>query len=384
MNDETKIALLRELTRGADDVFAVRTENVWRPVYAPLPDQQVKMHLQGVMEIGSYPLMPNNADFPLVWWIAADFDGKPKPPDPNSPDQRHAERRPWKPDVVRTVQFLIDTGCPLFVNLSRSSLGAHVRVLFKEPVPAWLARRWFMAWLEEAGVLEDRNDGLLPTFDRLIPPQDALSGGVNKNGYRLPGNLIGSPLNGKLARKNGGTLPLSVEAVADGNFEPDSKHWDHVEKALADRTWGLTELHAALADAPGSPTAEPPVHRSRMYLPIAATDVGTLDFTIAFCEFVKHMRDPRNQSYPLWVALASELHRWGDAGRDAWHQISALDSRYDSRVTERKWLDTELMHPVRCDTLVAMGYRCPHLGTPRCAGSAAPAYLYEHVEVEIR
>ena len=383
MDLTTKVRLLRELTRGADDVFAVRTDNVWRPLYAPLQDEQVRMQLQGLIEIGSYPTIPQGAGLPVVWWIAADFDGKPKLPDPNAPDQRPAERRPWKPDVTRAVQFLVDTGCPLFVNLSRSAKGAHVRVLFNEPVPAWLARRWFMAWLEEAGVMEERDDGLLPTFDRLIPPQDALSGGVNKNGYRLPGNLIGSPLNGKLAKANGATLPLSIEAVAGGNFEPDGKHWEYVERALAERTWGQAELLAALRDAPGSPSVESPAPR-RTYLPIAATDVGTLDFTIGFCEFIKHMRDPRNQTYALWVALASELHRWGDAGRNAWHQISALDSRYDANDAERKWRDTEIMHPVRCDTLVEMGYRCPHLGTVRCAGAAAPAFLFEHAEVEIR
>jgi hypothetical protein len=384
MDLAAKVALLRELTRGADDVFAVRTDDVWRPLYAALPDQQVRMHLQGLIEIGSYPLMPQGAGLPTLWWIAADFDGKPKLPDPNAPDQRPAQRRPWKPDVVRTVQFLVDTGCPLFVNLSRSAQGAHVRVLFKEPVPAWLARRWFMAWLEEAGVLEERDDGLLPTFDRLIPPQDALSGGVNKNGYRLPGNLIGSPLNGKLALKNGATLPLQVEAVADGRFEPDGQHWAHVQRALNERTWGHAELLAALRDAPGSPATDAPAARARTYLPIAVTDAGTLDFTIGFCEFIKHMRDPRNQSYALWVALASELHRWGDAGRKAWHEISSLDNRYSPSDADRKWDETAQMHPVRCDTLVEMGYRCPHLNTPRCAGAAAPAFFWEHMEVEIR
>lgn len=199
-----KIRLLRELTRGPDDVFAMRTDKntgwSWRPVYSPLPDSHVAMHLAGRIEIGSYALIPfGNGKSPNVWWIAADFDGK-KP---------HVD---WESDVQRVTEFLIDSGAPLFVNLSRSSHGAHVRVLFNEPVPAWMARRWFNAWLEEAGVLLPENentdfDGSPQSFDRIIPPQDFLSGLLNDDGYRRPGNLVGSPLNKKCMSANGGSAP---------------------------------------------------------------------------------------------------------------------------------------------------------------------------------
>ena len=71
---EDKVRLLRDLTRGADDVFAVRTDRSWRPVYTSLPDSHIALHLGNTIEIGSYALIPfGNGKPPLVRWVAADF-----------------------------------------------------------------------------------------------------------------------------------------------------------------------------------------------------------------------------------------------------------------------------------------------------------------------
>jgi len=383
---EDKIRLLRELTRGPDDVFAMRTDKnagwSWRPVYAPLPDNHIRMHIAGQIEIGSYALIPNgNGKSPNVWWIAADFDGKKQYTD-------------WERDVKRTMQFLIDTGATLFVNLSRSAQGAHIRVLFREPVPAWMARRWFNAWLEESGVLlpesepSDFDDGAPQSFDRLIPPQDFLSGALTEDGHRRPGNLVGSPINGKCAKKNGGTLPIDPREAARGNFAPDGKHWEHVATALENRVWGVEELKRALEEAPGSPITSAPNfgtgYGSVGYkLPVLQGDSRQLSYALTFCEFMKHIRDPRNQNYQLWVALATQLHRFGEEGREAFHELSKVDHRYNPSDTDEKWRDTSMMSPVRCDTLVTWGYRCPHLRGPRCNGAKAPSFFADHTDAEI-
>jgi len=384
LSSDDKVRLLRDLTRGADDVFAVRTDKAagwsWRPVYAPLPDGHVLLHLGGAIEIGSYALIPfGNGKHPNVRWIAADFDGKKPNVD-------------WEHDVQQTVEFLLDTGAPLFVNLSRSAHGAHIRVLFNEPVPAWMARRWMNAWLEEAGVLaqpEDAlSDGSPQSFDRLIPPQDFLTGMLTEDGNRKPGNLVGSPLNGKCAKKNGGTLPLDPREVARGNFEPDGKHWEHAIAALDARSWGVAELRQALADAPGSPLMTIPEsgggYGTPGYrLPVLRGNSKQLEYSATFCEFMKHVSEPRNQTYQLWVALATQLHRFGEEGRLAFHELSKTDTRYSATETEHKWRETEGLSPVRCDTLVAWGFRCPHLRGPRCAGAKAPAYFADHTDAEI-
>jgi len=375
---EQKIEMVRRLTRGAEDCFAVRGDDKWRPCYSPLPDDMIVKHLAGAMEIGSYPLIPfGNGLLPNVWWVAADFDGKKPRPDGLMPSY-------WKRDVSRAVQWLKDLGPSIFVNLSRSAQGAHVRVLFREPVPAWMARRWMKAWLDEAQVTEDSDENIT-SYDRLIPPQDALSGRLDDHGRRMPGNLIGSPLNGRRAHLSGGTLPLDPERVAVGDFEPDGDHWSHVAAALERETWGIAELEEGLREAPGLPVSTPPSIRSpfRLALPVITADSRKLDYALMFCDFMKHIQQPGAQTYALWVALATQLHRYGDEGHRVFHEISAVDPRYSQADTDRKWRETMGMFPIRCDTLVTWGYRCPHLGTDRCNGVNSPTHFADYTEAEI-
>jgi hypothetical protein len=372
-----KVAALRELTRGPDDVFAMRADHLWRPVYAPLNDDNLRMHLAGHLEVGSYPLIPTS-DWPTCYWVGA--DGK-----------RGDDDSLWRNDVSRLMEFLndLDEGCPVLVNLSRSARGAHVRMLFREPVPAWMARRWMYHWLNEADVLRNEDDAWSSpqpqTFDRLIPPQDQLSGDVNRNGNRLPGNLMGSPLHGGLARRHGGTLPLDPQKVEQGNYLPDGGHWGHVMGALERRGWGEAELREAMVewdlslDAPHYGAHWGNGHRS---LPLLPAGAGALDYTLKFCAFMQRMAEG-DQSYSLWLALASQLHRFGEDGREAFHALSAVDPRYNPRDTEQKWLQTSRMSPVRCDTLVSMGWRCPHLRMPRCNGTRSPSMFFDCTDAEV-
>jgi len=384
LSPEDKIRALRELTKGPDDVFAVRTNDVWRPVYSELLDMNLRMHLAGTMEIGSYALVPTS-DWPTCHWIAADFDGK------------HVGESMWQSDVSRALQFLnYHDGCPCFVNLSRSGRGAHIRMLFREPVPAWMARRWMYFWLEESGVIRgdeaEWEEEVPASFDRLIPPQDQLSGRMNRHGYRLPGNLIGSPLHAGLARGNGGTLPLDPIAAENGDFNPDGRHWEHVMHALERRGWGEDELRDALRSCPDDNISlDPPRYgflwdgdgTARRSLPVMPSGAKELDYTLKFCAFMKHMALPGQQPYQLWLALATQLHRFGDAGHAAFHHLSAQDPRYNARDVDQKWLQTGLMSPIRCHTLVDMGYRCPHVFTPRCNGAKAPAFFVDQTDAEI-
>jgi len=382
---DDKIRFFREATRGADDVVAIRSDTdgtgpPWKPVYAALTDDNVRLHLAGTIEIGSYPLIPVDGGFPLIWWIGADFDGK----------------RPgsiWERDVRRVVRFMLDLDANVMVNLSRSAKGAHVRVLFREPVPAWMARRWMYAWLQEAQVTKDDSFDGNTSYDRFIPPQDTLQGGLNSKGRREIGNLLGSPLNGRLARAYKGTLVLDPVAVSLDDYEPDGKHWDYLVAAVENRAWGVEELRKALSEIPGTPDMNPPAWRS--YASHGGTGGGTVDgrrlrvvaadgmlaFTLDFCEFFRHMRTCGLQTYGMWLALATQLHHYGDDGHQAFHQISSLDPRYNFDQAEKLWTSTRDL-PQKCTTIAAREWVCPHLDTPRCAGAKAPAYFWEHVYYE--
>lgn len=385
---DEKVKALRELTKGAEDCFASYTiterENTpdrWRPIYSSLKDSTIRLHLSGALEIGTYPMIPD-LKWPRLYWICVDLDGKKEGAD-------------WKRDVQKALEFLLDfDGCPCFVNLSRSGHGAHLRMLFKESVPAWMARRWLTFWLEEAGVIRDEDDPFAfdetpSSFDRIIPPQDALSTKLTFNGMRRPGNLAGCPLQARHARSHGGTLPLDPEQAALGNFEPDGRHWEHVLTALEQRSWGEAELRNAIESCPGTLSVHPPhysppggvVHR--ITLPVLPGDDRELEYNLAFCEFFRHMQRPDTQTYPLWMALATQLHRFGDEGYEIYHRLSSLDPRYVPKDTDLKWEQTAEMRPIRCDTLVQYGWRCPHLRERRCNGARAPTYFASHTDAEV-
>lgn len=376
ISNEDKIRFFRRLVRGADDVFAMRSADAerhedghverserWRPVWTPLSNETIVRHLTGQVEIGTYALIPSQV--PDVRWIAADFDGKRPGVD-------------WKRDVSRLVTWMLDSDITPFVNLSRSADGAHVRILFDDPVPAWIARRWMDWWLDEVGLSE------ATSFDRLIPPQDTLDTRPPKNGPRSVGNLIGAPLHRGHALAKKGTLPLDPYEVSSGNFEPDGDHWQHVVNAVEHDNKPTEASMAALVGdkRPEHLQAGPSIFRGRS-LPVVPGDDKVLDFVLTHCEFFKHMRSCGQQSYALWVAAASQLHRYGDAGRQAFHDISSCDHRYRPEEAERKWNDTRGMSPIRCDTIAGQGFACPHLTDRRCNGAKCPSFFADYLYVEI-
>ena len=377
-----KARFLLEATRGPDDCHALRSHDpareqpwFWRPVYAPVTEEVALRHLAGEIEIGSYALVPGAGalDHPRCWWIAADFDGKRQGCD-------------WRSDVQTFLGFIRESGANLLVNRSRSGQGVHVRALFREAVPAWMARRWMQAWLDESNVADE--DDRPSSFDRFIPMQDALRLDKTEEGYRRPGNLVGSPLHRLLAKTCGGTLPISTEAAAAGEFDPDGRHWEYLVGALERRAWGEAELRQALIDSPGGGDPIPPPILDHSYtnraLTVLSAGSASVELLVArrHCEFMRFIQEGGSQPYNLWVALASQLHRFGEAGHDAFHEMSALDPRYKQRTAEQKWQQTRDMQPIRCDTIADMGYRCPHLGTKRCNGAKAPAYFPEHAGYE--
>jgi len=378
-----KVRFLRDATRGPEDCHALRSWDpsreqpwFWRPVYMDVSDETLIRHMTGQIEIGSYALVPGTKynDLPKCWWIAADFDGKKQGCD-------------WQSDVQRFLACIVDSGANFLVNRSRSGQGVHVRVLFRELVPGWMARRWMQAWLEESGVISEIDDAIPSSFDRLIPMQDTLRLDLTYDMHRRPGNLVGSPMHKKLADARGGTLPISPQAALMGAFEPDGRHWEHLVRAVEERAWGEDELRSALLNAPGSNSVDPPTgnlytNRALTVLHGDAADEGLL-IARRHCAFFQYLQAGGDQPYSLWVALASQLHHFGAAGHDAFHELSQLDRRYSAIGTEQKWEQTVEMHPMRCDTLVDMGFRCPHLNPRRrCNGAQAPAYFPEHIGYE--
>ena len=359
---QRKIDLFRRAFCGAEHVYAIRTATGWQPVHTQLRDKDILDHLRGRIEIGAYPILQQRdvAGWPMCRWIGADFDGK-KP------------GTAWAPDTLRAMEFFGDA--PVILNMSRSGKGAHIRLLFSEPVPTWLARRYMLTWLDEAGVTRAAGDEETATsFDRLIPSQDDLA-------REKIGSLLGCPLNMERVQASGtGTLLLSADAASfHGAVEviPVEQHWDYIE-AVLERAWSRVQLEAAVAESSADLGLVPPPKRAdAVHLNVIA-DASLLHFSASFCEFFKWCAShPSLVGYEAWVALAANLHTFGGAGGDLFHSLSALDrQRYNVDSTEWKWKSTADLGPVRCDTIAKIGFRCQHLGTPRCGGAVTPAHFH--------
>ena len=74
---------------------------------------------------------------------------------------------------------------PAYLERSRSGKGGHVWIFFDQPCPAIISRKVIATLIEQSGIISVFEKA--PSFDRLFPNQDRLSG-------KGLGNLIALPL----------------------------------------------------------------------------------------------------------------------------------------------------------------------------------------------
>ncbi len=182
---EEKVALVRRLFRGRDDVYARRWESTrtGKSGYAPatvegwsrhgpktyltLSDAAVECHLRGQESIGVYPLLADDT----CWLLACDLDGTT-----------------WQLDAVALLEACEERRVPAALERSRSGSGGHVWIFFTAPVAASAARR--LGALLLRATMTRRGEVDLASYDRLFPNQDFLPA----KGF---GNLIALPLQGR-------------------------------------------------------------------------------------------------------------------------------------------------------------------------------------------
>jgi superfamily II DNA or RNA helicase len=191
--DQSNVDIFKSLFKGREDVFAVRWEKGNKSGYMPayfydpyhlrahkmnggtfqnynekshlkLTDEQIQKHLNGLQQIGVYPLLEENSS----WFLAADFD-----------------KANWQDEAIAFLNACKEKQIPAYLERSRSGNGGHVWVFFDKPYPAIKSRKIFISILEDSGAFSmfDKSS----SFDRLFPNQDFLSG----KGF---GNLIALPL----------------------------------------------------------------------------------------------------------------------------------------------------------------------------------------------
>ncbi|MCD9577508.1 DEAD/DEAH box helicase [Flavobacterium soyae] len=209
MKHESQINIFRSLFRGRDDVFAIRWEksgksgympayqydlyhyraykmnggtfqNYPHKTYLPITETEIQKHLNGIQQIGIYPLLLDNTS----WFLVADFD-----------------MQNWKDEAAVFLNACKNKSIPAYLERSRSGNGGHVWIFFDKPYPAIQSRKVFISILKqsEAFSMFDKSS----SFDRLFPNQDFLSG-------KGLGNLIALPFF-KHAMENGNSCFINPE-----------------------------------------------------------------------------------------------------------------------------------------------------------------------------
>lgn len=183
--------------------------------------EDVYRHLEGKDAlcrdvVGVYSILPDNT----CHFLCCDFDDK---------SCEHG----YQDDVRAYVSVCDDWQIPAYIERSRSGNGAHVWMLFSEPIKAKDARLLGNTILTEAMNREGRMS--FKSYDRFFPNQDYMPEG----GF---GNLVALPLQGQ-ARKNGNSL------FVDRNFNAFADQWGYLKqmkKLRASDVNALLAQHATI------------------------------------------------------------------------------------------------------------------------------------------
>ena len=161
-----------ELARLLYDRFRGRpypiTKN-GRPDYrgGPLsPERIEREHLTGEAALGVYPTMAKDDD--RVVWSCVDIDN-------------HGGENPqWREQATTVADYVDKFGLDVLLEVSQSGIGGHVWIFFAEPVPSWLARRFWRA--VESGIAGE-------VFHEINPKQNFAS-----QCEKQLGNMVRIPL----------------------------------------------------------------------------------------------------------------------------------------------------------------------------------------------
>lgn len=168
-------------------------------------DREVgKRHLLGYKDnctdvIGLYPLLEDDTCKLLVF----DFDNH---------DEDNSENNDWKDEIDAIRKICHENGIDVLIERSRSGNGAHAWILFKEFIPASLAREFGLLLIEKGA--QSINLKSFRYYDRMFPTQDHSEG---------LGNLVALPLQGQALRQGN-------SAFVDENWNVYYDQWKLLSK----------------------------------------------------------------------------------------------------------------------------------------------------------
>ena len=263
---------------------------------AEFDELAAKAHLTGQHFLGAYAIDKDST----VGFFALDFDK----------DELEARKEARRHQAT----FLREAGIRTYIERSRSGNGYHLWGFFEERVNAGELRFALEPYIEDS-----------KTYDRMFPNQDGTTE------LRPYGNLIALPLYGPNVKEHKSVFieidPTNYTVTEIDNqkqylFDVEKISKDKIQKLFAKRK----EIY--VPDLGGRKRVGETEGLDGLYK-VIHPDVG--------CEWVKWaLENPTEVTEPEWYTLACQFAQL-NGGRDAFHDASSQDPRYDPKVTDEKF-----------------------------------------------
>lgn len=274
----------------------------------------------------------------------------------SSQNPREACRR-----FVRCAEIL---NIPVVVHSSKSGAGTHIRTLFKERVPSFIARALYVSLVIAAGLSRDS------AVDRVWPPTHGLG-------------VLALPYNGRAAIEKRGCLALDPH-----NFEILSKNdqtnavlgAERLTKREIERILCImgvkTEQQACIVSGTGLSRDAPVGLRS-----IKDGTDGGIQLMVNECLAVQRLRaEARRITYEFWYSMATNFHPF-IGGYQIFRAMSELDpARFDLKALDKTWRAIA-GGPKMCVHLDT-NWRCEKIGTCSARSPAGLPFAIKRAERE--
>lgn len=246
-----------------------------------------------------------------------------------------------RPDVCckRFVQAAAALDIPVVVHSSKSGKGAHVRTLFKDRVPTYLARALYLAVALSSGVSGDK------AMDKVWPPAQGLG-------------VLALPYNAKAASTSGGTLalnPFSLDPLPKG--VQLSAVLDTNEMTLGDLEGSLKEL-GIKNEKEAMILSGTAMRAGGVAVEIKDGADGGIQHMMRCCDAVGRLqREATEVSYEFWFGMMTNFKPF-IGGYDLFRALSEIDvKRFSARELDRSW--KAISGKPRLCAHLDSGWECP-------------------------
>jgi hypothetical protein len=295
----------------------------------PLTPEIAELHVRGKTILGA---------------VASDADGKTNNVGLDL-DAHFAEQNPAKA-ARRFVQAAQALDVPVIIHASKSGKGAHIRTIFSERVPTFIARALYIALVITAGLNGEK------AVDKVWPPSHGLG-------------VLALPYNAQCAKAVGGTLaldpntlrPLARDAQVASVLDTEEMSREQAEATLRHLNV-LTEIDAAILSGAAKSNGKyvDPTRAVR-----EGTDGGIQEM-MYHCHAVDRLRDEATLvSYEFWFGMMTNFRPF-IGGKEIFTALSQLDaSRFEPKVLERSW--KAIAGGPRMCAHLDTSWTCPLFGT---------------------